>query len=262
MLASSRERFLHLGRVMATPFLTAAWRHLIILNYEIEPSVLARHVPAGTEVDLFNGRAYASVVAFLFLDAKALGSVPVPFHGEFEEINLRFYVRRRRGGEVRRGVVFVKEIVSRSLIALAARSIYGENYVTLETGHRLVLDERGDAVEGAYWFGETGRENGIEFQTTGPFEVIQHGTKEEFQIVHAWGYTRQSSRRTLEYSVSHRPWRAAPAAASLVCDVAKVYGPEFVAALSAPAESAYVVDGSDDVAVFPGVPLEPETRSA
>ena len=163
---------------------------------------------------------------------------------------------------MRRGVVFVKEIVPRSLIALAARSIYGENYVTLDTGHALQLDESGDAAGGAYWFGETARENRIEFRATGPYEVIQHGTKEEFQIVHAWGYTRQSSRRTLEYSVSHRPWRAARAEASLVCDVAKVYGPEFVAPLSAVPESAYVVDGSDDVAVFPGVPLEAETRSA
>jgi uncharacterized protein YqjF (DUF2071 family) len=242
---------------MARPFLTASWKHLAILNYEIEPSLLAPHVPAGTEVDLWNGRAFISVVAFLFLDAKMAGAVPIPFHQEFEEINLRFYVRRRRGGEIRRGVVFVKEIVSRSAVALAARMIYGENYVTLETGHRLRRDERGDVRGADYWFGDTGPENRIEIDATGPFGVIQHGTKEEFQIMHAWGYTRQSAHRTLEYSVQHPPWSAAPAAATLVCDVARLYGDEFASALAVPPESAYLVDGSE-VAVYPGKPLDEE----
>jgi uncharacterized protein YqjF (DUF2071 family) len=246
--------------IMSRPFLTATWKHLAFLNYPVEPSVLAPHVPAGTEVDLWNGQAFVSVVAFLFLDAKVGGAVPIPFHQEFEEINLRFYVRRRRGGEVRRGVVFVKEIVSSAAVALAARAIYGENYVALETGHRLRRDERGDVRGGDYWFGEAGKENRIELDATGPFAVIQPGTKEEFQIVHAWGYTRQSANRTLEYSVSHPPWRAAPAAATLVCDVAGLYGEEFAAPLAGLPESAYLVDGSE-VAVYPGKPLEPQTRS-
>jgi uncharacterized protein len=121
---------------VAMRFLSAEWRELAMLNYEIEPSLLASRVPPGTELDSWRGRTFVSVVGFRFLRTRVLG-VPVPFHVNFDEVNLRFYVRRRSGREWRRGVVFVKEIVPRRAIALVARVAYAENYVALAMRHSI-----------------------------------------------------------------------------------------------------------------------------
>ncbi|HEX8362069.1 MAG TPA: DUF2071 domain-containing protein, partial [Longimicrobium sp.] len=90
-------------------FLAAEWRDLVMLNYEADPAALRPLVPAGTELDAWGGTTYVSMVGFLFLRTRVLG-IPIPFHQDFEEVNLRFYVRRRGPEGWRRGVVFVREI--------------------------------------------------------------------------------------------------------------------------------------------------------
>ena len=87
------------GRV----FLTAEWRDLLMLNYEVAPELLRAHIPRATELDSFRGRTYVSLVGFCFRRTKLRGKLTVPFHSDFEEINLRCYVRREVRGEVRRG---------------------------------------------------------------------------------------------------------------------------------------------------------------
>src|SRR6266496_2134724 len=76
------------------PFLTANWRYLSMLNYVVDPRILAPLVPPGTEIDFENGETFVSIVGFLFLDTRLLG-LPIPLHRDFEEVNLRFYVRRK-----------------------------------------------------------------------------------------------------------------------------------------------------------------------
>src|SRR5690606_40211851 len=98
------------------------WRRLVMLNYDVDPAVLRPLVPHGVELDTWEGRYLVSVVGFQFLDTRLLG-VPVPFHRDFDEINLRFYVRRRADDGWRRGVVFVKEIVPRRALAAVARAV-------------------------------------------------------------------------------------------------------------------------------------------
>lgn len=126
---------------MSTTFLSARWRHLIMLNYAVDPALLEPIVPRGTRLDMHDGQCWVSVVAFLFLDTKVLG-LPVPGHRDFEELNLRFYVRRDvpdtdRGQPFRRGVAFVKEVVPRFAIATVARMLYNENYVALPMSHMV-----------------------------------------------------------------------------------------------------------------------------
>ncbi|HTK38016.1 MAG TPA: DUF2071 domain-containing protein, partial [Pyrinomonadaceae bacterium] len=120
-------------------FLTAKWVDLIMANYEVDPSLLANRVPAGTELDLHDGKCFVSLVGFMFVDTRVLG-VPVPFHVNFEEVNLRFYVRRETEAETRRGVVFIKEIVPRFAIALIARRLYGEPYQAWKMHHERMSD--------------------------------------------------------------------------------------------------------------------------
>jgi uncharacterized protein len=118
-------------------FLSAEWRDLVMLNYEIDPRLLAEYVPAGTVADSFMGKTYVSLVGFRFCRTKLFGAITIPFHSNFDEVNLRFYVRRQEGAESRRGVVFIAEIVPRQAVAKVARALYRENYRCLPMRHHV-----------------------------------------------------------------------------------------------------------------------------
>lgn len=122
-------------------FLTAGWRKLAIANYEIDPTVLAPYIPYGTELDLWQGKCYASLIGFMFVDTRLLG-IKIPFHVNFEEVNLRFYVRRQEEDEWRRGVVFIKEIVPRAALSFVANTLYNEHYETLPMRHSWATDDQ------------------------------------------------------------------------------------------------------------------------
>jgi uncharacterized protein YqjF (DUF2071 family) len=227
-------------------FLTAEWRSLAMLNYEVDAAALEQHVPPGTELDSFDGVVYASMVGFLFLNTRVLGA-PIPGHQNFEEVNLRFYVRRKEADGWRRGVVFLKEIVPRRAIALLARGLYNENYVAMPMGHRL---EQGRAE---YRWRDRGTWSRLAVETAGDPAPAATGSLEEFITEHYWGYTRQRDGGCLEYRVEHPPWKLwQTASAGLSCDVAGLYGPEFAGPLGGPPKSAFLAEGSA-VAVYRGV---------
>ena len=222
------------------PFLRAEWRWLVMLNYEVDPSTLAPLLPRGVELDLWEGRAIASMDGFRFLRTKVLG-VPIPWHTDFDEVNLRFYVRREVRGELRRGVVFVKEIVPKSAIARTARTLYGENYVTHKMRHR-VEPEHGIFD---YEWNAHGRWNRISARTSGESAPLAPGSEAEFTFEHYYGYTRRSAERTIEYRVNHPKWCAwAADSCEFSADIAALYGPQFVAPLSAKPRASFVADGS------------------
>src|SRR5258708_3087722 len=128
-------------------FLSAEWRDLLMLNYEVDPACQQKYIPAGTELDSFDGKTYVSLVGFQFCRTKLLGTIPIPFHTDFEEINLRFYVRRSEASEMRRRVVFIAEIGPKHAIALAARLFYNENYVCRPMAHRIFSKDSEVEVE-------------------------------------------------------------------------------------------------------------------
>ncbi len=233
-------------------FLTATWRDLAMLNYEVDPQILQPLVPAGTELDDWQGRVFVSVVGFLFLDTRVLG-ISIPRYRRFEEVNLRFYVRRRTDRGWRRAVVFIKELVPHTAVAWAARFFYGEHYAALPMRHKITLGKGISVgtrtVSYAWWF--HGRENKIEITVDGNPQKTTEGSIEEFITEHYWGYARRRNGRTTEYRVEHPQWRVIKAtAAQLDCDVARLYGDPFVEFLQTPA-SAFLADGSE-VTVFKG----------
>ena len=238
-----------------SPFLTAEWRHLAMLTFEIDPKVLSPLVPAGTELDAWQGRTFVSVVGFLFLDTRVFGAA-IPGHRDFEEVNLRFYVRRMASEGWRRAVVFVKETVPRIAIAWTARAFFGENYVALPMRH-CIEHETGRAeprtVSYSWWF--RGRENRMELSADGNAGEVAAGSDVEFITEHYWGYARRRGGRTTEYRVEHPRWRVRAATSThLDCDVAAVYGKQFVEFLKAPPASAFLAEGSK-VAVSRGTSL-------
>jgi uncharacterized protein len=238
-------------------FLSARWHLLAMLNWEIDPQVLEPLVPRGTDLDFHGGRTFVSVVGFLFRETRLLG-VPIPWHRHFEEVNLRFYVRREVGGEVRRGVAFIKEIVPRWAIAQTARACYNEPYVALPMRHEVsgpaedVLRVQGSGFrvqEGAgrvaYSWRLRGRWSSLEVGYDGRPAPLAPGSHEEFIAEHYWGYCRQRDGGTLEYQVEHPPWSVWPVVATaLDCDATALYGPQFAELLSQPPATAILADGS------------------
>jgi len=221
-------------------FLSAEWRALAMLNYAIDPAILQRFVPVGCELDFFHDRTFVSMVGFRFLRTSLLG-IPIPFHRDFDEVNLRFYVRHRSAdGEWRRGVVFIKEIVPKGMIAFVAKTVYNEQYASMPM--RSVVELPGRVRYGWY---HDGRWNKLLATVSGESFVPPDDAEETFIMEHYWGYTRQRDGGTMEYEVAHPRWRVWRCDTSeLVCDVAKMYGPEFVPVLAGPPSSAFVAEGS------------------
>ena len=226
-------------------FLTAQWLRLAMVNFAVDPALLASLVPSGTELDHWRGTTYVSVVGFLFRDTRVLG-VPVPWHRTFEEVNLRFYVRRFEGNELRRGVVFVREIVPRPTIATVARGIYNEPYVALPMRHewraRPGSDEPGLV---SYAWRLDGAWSHVDVEPEGISREIVTGSHEEFITEHYWGYTRQSDGGTIEYAVEHPRWRVWSARdARVVGDLTTLYGAELARVVRGTPTSAFLADGS------------------
>jgi len=243
-------------------FLSAEWRDLLMLNYEVDPAILQKFVPAGTELDSFAGKTYVSLVGFRFCRTKLFGVLPIPFHSEFEEINLRFYVKRRDGNEIRRGVVFIAEIVPKQAIALTARWFYGENYVRRSMAHRALIN--GSKMEVEYAWGMGNQKCELQAQSTGTPMPPSEGSLEQFITEHYWGYSRQSDGSTVEYHVSHVPWRVWTAAhGEFSGDARDLYGDELSGLLKQAPASAFIADGSP-VQVFRGrkLPPTPTTSSS
>jgi uncharacterized protein len=239
-----------------SPFLTAEWRHLAMLNFEVDPTLVRPFIPAGTELDDFAGRTFVSLVGFLFLNTRVFG-MRIPGHGDFEEVNLRFYVRRKTSDGWRRAVVFIKELVPRSAIALTARVFYGENYVAVPMSHRIeVVNDDGDAVRHvSYRWRFEGQEQQIRLVARDEARETAEGSEEEFITEHYWGYARRRDGITLEYHVEHPRWRVWTAReARFEGDAARLYGERFAACLRAAPVSAFLVDGSE-VKVFPATRL-------
>jgi uncharacterized protein YqjF (DUF2071 family) len=238
-------------------FLTAEWRHVALLNYEVDPSLLYSFVPAGTELDLWNGEAFISLVGFRFLKTKVFG-VPVPFHRDFEEVNLRLYVRRREGNELRRGVTFIREIVPRAAVATIARTLYNEQYVALPMSHRIELNRNRMEVQYAWQLG--GEWNTIRLSVAGEPATLREGSEEQFIAEHYWGYTAQRDGGTFEYRVDHPSWRVwSSSDASFTGDVEELYGRDLAAIVSHPPTSAFLAEGSP-VTVYRGRRLVPDNH--
>ena len=222
-----------------------------MLNYPIERALLQSLVPRGLELDEFASITYVSVVGFLFLETRVLG-IPFPFHRNFEEVNLRFYVRHRAPEGWRRGVVFVREIVPRRAIATLARLLYGEPYSAFPMTH--AIERNADQLRCRYEWQHKGRREFIAATAKGESQLIEPGSLGEFITEHYWGYTARDGRCT-QYQVEHPSWRVWHATdAQFEADVASLYGAEFVAALSTPPASAFIAEGSP-VSVRRGSPL-------
>jgi uncharacterized protein len=206
-------------------FLKAEWRKLAIANYEVDSSLLREFVPYGTELDLWNNKCYVSLVGFMFLNTKLLG-IKIPFHIDFEEVNLRFYVKRLEDNEWKRGVVFIKEIVPRPALTIVANTIYSENYETLPMKHIWKESENERLVE--YSWRKNNKWHTFQVRASNKGKEIEQNSETEFITEHYWGYAKVSRDKTNEYEVTHPKWSSYEVMDYAIdVNFGEIYGAEF-----------------------------------
>lgn len=226
---------------MAT-FLQAEWRKLLMANYAVDPAVLKPLVPARTELDVWNNTCYVSLVGFMFLNTKVLG-LKIPFHVNFEEVNLRFYVRHKSGNEWKRGVVFIKEIVPRAALTFVANTVYGEHYQTMPMAHEWLENNGKLNVEYRWKLGDW---HSVKATSGTALMRIEAGSEEEFITEHYWGYTKLSDSKTSEYGVEHPRWNVYPVKNySIDVDFRQVYGDAFGFLSKEKPKSVFLAEGSE-----------------
>jgi len=224
-------------------FLQAEWRKLAIANDMVERSILQPYIPFGTEFDLWNGQCYVSLVGFMFKNTKLLG-IKIPFHVNFEEVNLRFYVRRFDNGNWKRGVVFIREIVPKWALTFIANTVYQEHYVTMPMAHRWEKTSSNQRIE--YSWKKSGRRNMISVTASKESFAILPGSESEFITEHYWGYTRINDEKSNEYEVTHPRWNVYQVDSyDINVDFGLNYGDQFAFLSKMDPHSVMLAEGSE-----------------
>jgi uncharacterized protein YqjF (DUF2071 family) len=232
-------------------FLTAQWRNLINLTYEVEPSLLEPHLPKDVEIDTqWNGKAHVSLIAFDFMDTRVKG-LKIPFHVNFPEVNLRLYVRYQ--GQI--GVVFIKEFVPKYCVAYMAQRLYNEPYeaISMASGYEEVALQ--DKFKSFYRFSHQGRN--YEVEATGlkhlyypPLDAAEHYFKE-----HSWGFGKGHTGQTMCYYVEHPVWKVfALNSYNLKVDFGGLYGRKWTFLNTKEPDYVLFAEGSH-VKVYQAIPI-------
>jgi uncharacterized protein len=223
-------------------FLKANWENIIMANYVVAPEVLLPYLPKGVEIDLYNGKAYVSLVGFMFKNTK-LFNIPIPFLGTFEEINLRFYVLRKEGNEIKRGVVFINETIPYKLVAWMANKLYKEHYTTIPTRHIINITDNKKEI--SYQWLKDNKWNSIELQATTLNEAMKEGSFEQFIFEHYYGYTKINKDATEEYRLHHPSWKINTITKyNIDCDFKSMYGNDFGILNNTEPTAVFIAEGS------------------
>ena len=226
--------------------LTCEWRKLAFANYTVSPEILEKHLPAYTKLDFFNGLCFLSLVAFQFKNVK-IGGVQIPFHRNFEEINLRFYVKRFDGSIWRKGTVFLSEIVDKTALSFLANSLFHENYRTLPTKQKI--EEKDDSLEVSYsWEYEKEWQN-FRMSSNKLPSPIDGNSEAEFILDRFWAYGKHNDKETNEFKISHPTWQTYQVKDyQIEVDFSKVYGTDLSFLRTSPPHSVFLAEGSPVVA--------------
>jgi uncharacterized protein YqjF (DUF2071 family) len=227
---------------MTDTFLSARWENLIMANYTVDPDVLKPYLPNGVELDTYNNKTYVSLVGFIFKKT-SLFHIPIPFLGTFEEINLRFYVKRMEGNTIKRGVVFINETVPYKIVAWLANKLYKEHYTVIPT--KNVIDTTGFSKNLQYSWKINKKWNRISVSTSREKEHMQVGSLDEFIFEHYYGYTKIDNTETQEYKVNHPRWLVNKVLDhSIQCDFNAMYGSDFAFLNHQEPDTVIVAEGS------------------
>jgi uncharacterized protein YqjF (DUF2071 family) len=224
-------------------FLKANWEDIIMANYEIDPQLLVPFLPKGVELDFYNGKCFVSLVGFMFKKTK-LFTISIPFFGNFEEINLRFYVKKiEDNGNIKRGVVFINETIPYPIVAWVANKLYNEHYTVVATKHEIVLEESSKKVKFEWLVNK--KWNSIAVTTSTTSEKMEPNSLERFIYDHYYGYTKINENETEEYKLQHPSWKVSEVLNyQIECNFEAMYGKSFAVLSQTKPEAVFIADGS------------------
>ena len=226
-------------------FLRSNWLRLASANYIIEPHLLDKYIPKGTVLEEHNGKHYVSLVAFRYSQTRLL-NIQVPFHTNFEEINLRFYVKRKIAPHVWRSeVAFTKLFFPKTALTFVAKHIYKENYETKRMRHNWSENDR--QLLTSYGL-KKNRWHDFELMTEKESNVIDAHSSEAFFSKHYWGTSQINDNSCTIYKIEHPEWKVFRVNDwKINFDFNKVFGSEFKHLTDNKPESVYLYDGSEVV---------------
>lgn len=223
-------------------FLRANWENIIMVNYEIDPNILLPFLPKGVELDLYDGKAYISLVGFMFKNTK-LFNIPIPKLGTFEEINLRFYVTRKEGNLIKRGVVFINETIPYKIVAWMANALYKEHYTVVPTKHSIIKDEISQKVTFEWMVNK--KWNSIYVENKIASSRMEQHSLEKFIYEHYYGYTKITENKTEEYRLQHPSWKIYDVVDyKIECDFEAMYGKAFSCLNHTKPAAVFIAEGS------------------
>ncbi len=205
--ALARHRFEHHE---STPLFLADWMDVLFIHYEVDPTRLQASVPF--ELDLLDGRAFVSLVAFSMRRLRpafggALTALPFKIVGETRFLNVRTYVRHNQEA----GIYFIKEFMSSRLSAPLGPLTYGLPY------HLARLDydcrDNGFAFDGRIRRTE-GHERRLRFHASfkpdapaaNRSTAYDEGLAAEFLTEQYTAYTCHRGDQRL-FRIWHKPWK-------------------------------------------------------
>lgn len=223
-------------------FLKANWEDIIMANYEIDPAILLPFLPKGVELDLFNNKCYVSLVGFMFKNTKIF-NIPIPKFGTFEEINLRFYVKKTENNTVKRGVVFINETIPYPVVAWVANKLYKEHYTVVPTKHKKTKDKENQSIT-FEWEVEK-KWQSIAVTSSYHAENMENDSLEKFIYEHYYGYTKVNDYKTEEYKLQHPSWKTRKVLQyKIACDFEAMYGKSFAVLNQTEPEAVFIAEGS------------------
>lgn len=224
-------------------FLICQWKDLAMINFVIDPEFLLPFVPVGTELDLWEGKAFVSLVGFRWDETRVKG-VQVPGHVRFDELNLRFYVKRQTPEGWRRGVCFIREFIGLPVATWVANICYAEKFQVRNVNYSCAPKALGNYIR--YRIADRDRFYGLHMMAARPERTILADSFEEFIVSHKWAYASLKNGRTLEYQIERPAWHFSPAYFVHVdFDGEKLYGPILGRVIQGKPHSAFFVNGSE-----------------
>jgi uncharacterized protein YqjF (DUF2071 family) len=193
--------------------MTQSWHQLLFAHWAVPPALIARHVPPGLQLDLFEGRAWIGVVPFFMSNVMPRGFRWLRGLSTFAELNVRTYVTASSSaGERKPGVFFFSlDAVSPLAVAVARRFFHLPYYhaaidieetpaAGLGAGAVITYDCRRIAA-----IGEPPARFAARYWPVGsPFQAMP-GTLDYFLTERYCLYTTRRG-TPIRMDIHHRPW--------------------------------------------------------
>jgi uncharacterized protein YqjF (DUF2071 family) len=171
-----------------------------------------------------------------------LFEIPIPFFGSFEEVNLRFYVRRIECKKVKKGVVFINETVPFKIVALLANKLYKEHYISIPTKNTCIINDNKNIV---YEWKKNEQWNSLTVKTETTQQKIESNSIEEFIFERYFGFTKLDNDNSQEYRIAHPKWMTNKILNyNIQCDFGAMYGAPFAHLTNKTPDSIIQAEGS------------------